>query len=741
MELIQREIYEPSYIENIPKCTLSVIVPLRITKERDDIIEKLNIFPGVLEFPKEVGVLIVDSGSSGEDSMRVRCVCRKRCFGYLRIETGCEIFSLGIARNHGAMYAQSEYILFQDIDCFVMEDFYARLFQEIEMKKTSGIVFFSPPVLFLNEEATRAVQEGTLLLREILVLHFLGKEDHLLCFKSPQSSCFVMRRIDFLLHGGFFDKMKGWGYEDFAFASTFIIRYKLFPLPLDFEKYDVSWDAVAYKNLRSCLRLTGDCIIDRNLVGFHFFHTAGSRGPSQCNIAKNREFLCSIIRKYRADPSYEQWPLPMMPEAKNALLDCYPNGCPNPFLLARELKLFYRKTFVAPLQQFSSAQELWKYVLCNEIKRLVVPNTRANRKRYEYFLFLKERGIECICSERGSLPGSVYLDPEGFCNDSLSYRQKLWDYPLTQGEKKRTLEYIENFKKENSALEKQSEYLGGMKLKKQLCIPYKKKILLVPLQRPSDTTILHHCGPIRSYANFINLVNQIADDGGDGWIVVAKLHPLEDKIEGLSPNVVLCMHNENINALLDICDAVLLINSGVGILSMMWNKPLIVTGFAFYALDDLCLKSERYEDILSFLKSTFVSPFSREKRLRFLHYLVFRFYSFGMFDTKEEIWGGMDGKTFRQTSTKFIRFYHLYDFLNKKAWAFPIRYDELYVFKSPLFDRYRHYCLTSNTTAITILGKKISKLFKNPRRFWEDSRIRRWLRIFWKGNSQSFKNG
>jgi predicted glycosyltransferase involved in capsule biosynthesis len=705
---------------------------LRITQERNDIVDRLKVFPGVSKFPREVGVIVVDSGSDEEDSAQVRHICYERGFGYLKIETGHEIFSLGIARNHGAMYAQSEHILFQDVDFFVMEDFHERLLREIETKKISKMIFFTPPAFFLEKEVTKAVLEGTLSLKEILVLHFLGKEDHLLCYKSPQSSCFVMRRVDFLLHGGFFDEMKGWGYEDFAFAATFIIRYKLFPLPLDFEKYDISWDTVEYKNLRSCLRLTGDCVIDRNLMVFHMFHTAASRKPSQCNMIKNREFLGSIIRKYRDDASHEQWPLPMMPEAKNTLLDAYPDGFPNPFLFARQLKLFYRRISIAPLKEFNSAQTLWEYILENEIKRLMAPNTRGNSKRHAYFIFLKEKGIECICSERGALPESVYLDPGGFCNDSTSYHPELWNYPLTQEEKKQILEYIENFKKGNSTLEKQGERLGGMKLKEQLCISSKKKILFVPLQRPSDTTILYHCGPIQSYANFINLINRLADEGDDEWIVVAKLHPLEEEIINLSPNIILCVRNENIRDLLDMCDAVLLINSGVGVISMMWHKPLIITGDAFYAFDDLCIKSKGYENILSFLKTP-LRTHLKEKQLRFLHYLIFRFYSFGIFETKEEVWKKGD-KAFRQTATKSVQFYHLYDFLSKKVWDFPIHNNELYVFNSSLFNRYRHYLLADIANQDSIKRKqllskrKIFKFFQSPRRFWEDSYISRWLR-------------
>ena len=156
-------------------------------------------------------------------------------------------------------------------------------------------------------------------------------------------------------------------------------------------------------------------------------------------------------------------------------------------------------------------------------------------------------------------------------------------------------------------------------------------MLFVPLQRPNDTVIKYQAQPIGSFDRFIALVREVAARLGHDWKVVIKPHPLEDDIPDVPRAIV--TRDGNIKDLLDIADTVLLINSGTGVLAMLWEKPVICTGTAFYGHPELSQQAKTAEEVLSILASKW-RP-SREKTLRFLHYLVEEFYSFGEQRTRE----------------------------------------------------------------------------------------------------------
>src|SRR5690606_29993673 len=88
----------------------------------------------------------------------------------------------------------------------------------------------------------------------------------------------------------------------------------------------------------------------------------------------------------------------------------------------------------------------------------------------------------------------------------------------------------------------------------------------------------------------------------------------------------------HINDLLDACDGVLTFNSGTGALALMWgDKPVLCAGEAFYAHEGLARHTPDIQKVLGALAKPWPDP---ERRLRFIHYLAFRFYSFGKFHTR-----------------------------------------------------------------------------------------------------------
>ena len=118
--------------ENIPEGkTLTCIIPMRVSKDRLDAIDRLAYFNLDTTMPQDIGFLVVDDGSAPEDAARVRARCAELGLGYVRVDSELREFSVGRCRNVGAMYARSTYILMQDVDLMPWPGFYQGLLVEI----------------------------------------------------------------------------------------------------------------------------------------------------------------------------------------------------------------------------------------------------------------------------------------------------------------------------------------------------------------------------------------------------------------------------------------------------------------------------------------------------------------------------------------------------------------------------------------------------------------------------------
>ena len=150
-------------------------------------------------------------------------------------------------------------------------------------------------------------------------------------------------------------------------------------------------------------------------------------------------------------------------------------------------------------------------------------------------------------------------------------------------------------------LEKNPQKIGKEKLRSKIGFPKNTKFIFVPLQSRSDVTVKYFSGEIGNYDNFILLINEISSKISNNYKILVKKHPLsicEEKI-----NNVLFLNDENIDDLIDLSDYVLLMNSGVGVLSFLKYKPVISTSIAFYNQKKLCFSSSNSDDILYIIKN------------------------------------------------------------------------------------------------------------------------------------------
>lgn len=261
---------------------------------------------------------------------------------------------------------------------------------------------------------------------------------------------------------------------------------------------------------------------------------------------------------------------------------------------------------------------------------VLMPNPYGNERRRGIYDNLRQLDFPVIVFDRGGLPNSWFFDV-GFNADSASYHPLNWDHPLSEEQRISVERYVASVKDELLPLEAQGDRIGGERLRKELRVG-DRRLLFVPLQRPSDTTTRFFCAPLKSLTEFNELVSAVAartHSRMKDWIVVAKKHPLETE----RPNLpVVFADTAHINDLIEAADAVLLLNSGTGLLSLCWEKPVLIVGTAYYSHPLLNRQVRTADDVEYSLER--LPIVDTDIRDRLIHHLISKVYSFGTFQTE-----------------------------------------------------------------------------------------------------------
>lgn len=200
------------------------------------------------------------------------------------------------------------------------------------------------------------------------------------------------------------------------------------------------------------------------------------------------------------------------------------------------------------------------------------------------------------------------------------------DRPLEADERQRVLDWLEAHE-DGGTLEENGERIGAEALGEKLGIDG-RKVVFVALQRPEDTAARFFAGPCGNAGGFDEWVAHLAATLDPAThLVLAKKHPLEEG-EPSIPGVRLVDPQTHAMDLIDLAAAVVVINSGVGLIALSAGKPVICCGEAYYAHPGLARAVSNRQDLATAVTEA-VLP-DEEKRLRFLRYLAEDFYSFGI---------------------------------------------------------------------------------------------------------------
>ena len=152
-----------------------------------------------------------------------------------------------------------------------------------------------------------------------------------------------------------------------------------------------------------------------------------------------------------------------------------------------------------------------------------------------------------------------------------------------------------------------------------------------PLQVPNDSQVRVFSGPFRSMERFVAVVGEAAQHLPEGWHLRLREHPTAKQtlVEHIAPWLGDKLRLDNTTDAfeqMDKAQAVLTLNSSMGLQALFSEKPVLVAGKAFYGrseLVQLCENAGRIKSAFQSIAQPSKLPVDRD---RFLQWLVGQYY-------------------------------------------------------------------------------------------------------------------
>ena len=714
---------------------LSIIIPFGTSKERPFIEERVRAKAIELKNIDDIEVIFVE-GFSSQPVPSLQNIIESN--GHLYYKDNSQLhFSQGMCRNLGVVYAHSQVCTFLDVDYYISRESLKKLLLLIETKKIASNpnIFLILPCVFLSEEGTNFIKRQPNNKWDTLVQYDIVSGDNRLSrFLALSSSSIVINRHKFLELGGNDREYIGHGYEDFDLSMRlFKSCGSIESLPESINFDTRSWNFCNYKGFRSLLSVMGFEILFYGICMYHFFHIEPNNNGYNNNKEKNHQKFYSRLEKYKI---MADGPDPLLSHeamGKKCLIFAKENSSPYrslrgivPYigeLICKNESDFFENNI------FDSCY-FENYLRTNNISKVIFPNPYGNEKRLSIYEYTRCNNIKYLCYDRGALPDSWFLDSKGFNYDSISYSEEVWNIDLDNKQIEDTLLYIENIKNSDNFLEAQGGRVSTDDLRKKLGVR-NKKVVFIPMQVEDDTVIKYFTKQPFDYYGFINIVDNVAAKlAKNDWVFIAKQHPLMKNFDKLKyNNIIFAPDNTNINSLVEMSNIVLTINSGVGVYAMLFEKPCLITGNAFYQFDGLNVSINSEEELFNYiLKENFY--FNKSKMIKFIHYLRNKFYSFG-----KSYYRTINEDNRIRRIVNYIDFYHIV--IEDNMYLESSSVEKFKYTKSSLALRPYLFELNNNKNKLQAnqkcnnkkctrelqhytITKKIKKLFNNPKLFFAD---------------------
>jgi predicted glycosyltransferase involved in capsule biosynthesis len=617
---------------------ISLIVPLRLSETLFEGLPRLEKL--IRNTPAErFEVVVVDYGSPPKAAAELAALTAGFNHAKLvRVDADTEPFSAGVARNIGAQNATSPVIMFNDVDCLASPNMYEKIHKEASARRIdiNAYDFFAIPIAFLTFEGVEEYQK-THASNEpynadsLFHYHIIRGEKQFIWFMAYSGSTIVVNRLHYLSIGGTSPVFHGHGAEDYEVKLRLASYRPIGRKPLDYYRNTKNNQMHDYVGFRAYLSLYAYEVAFRGIYMVHLWHprrevnsvNQAANAISYKQTERNFALLGDMMKDF--DKSGKQ-PAALSDRIadRKTLVLCRPASTALETL--RQALPLLGQYSVVDETVLTDEHAFLDVIEAEGFTHVFFLNPYGNEHRLNLYNAARRAKIPYWVHDRGALPHSWFFDPNGFNADSSSYDRRHWDHPLTDDEREDVIAYVRSLKANAETLEKNGAPKSAEYWRHAFGIG-DRKVLFVPLQRPNDTVTRYFGAEVGPYENFFNWVAEVAAKlDPSQWAVVVKKHPAELNRPNI-PGVVFAPDDAHVHDLIDLAHSVMLLNSGVGLLSMAFGKPVIACGEAFYSEEGLASTAKSVDEAAVKIQAGL--PYDREAAYRFLHYLTTRFYSFG----------------------------------------------------------------------------------------------------------------
>lgn len=665
---------------------LTIITPFYTRNREDYLYERVLRFIRMEPVVDGLRRLIVDFGSPAHIAEELAELCSHTDVEFLALNRHGEPFSIGACRNAGAQLARTEFISFQDVDLTAPGSVYIQLLENLRAAPPYFNHLECIPCLYLTEGGTEEyVEMDPEAAKSSFHQYFVESDSDRIQMYAPATSAIVLRRAFYLSMGGVRQEFFGHGYEDFEMMNRLAWKAKRFIRSHDYYSHDHKYGSLEYKGYRTFFSLFGR----QNMAGGVFFSHLHHPTPPVVGYAKRNAANRALFERFAKALDKDSEVPPALSDRTTRLRTLALSSRTSIPMRSIRMAIAHLGdvTYMEPTD-FEDKASFLAYVQENGIDQILFLTPYGNEQRHELYVACRENDIPYLVFDRGALPRSWFFDSCGFNADSESYSASRWNTDIPLEARERTERYVGELISSESTLEENGDRVGSDNLRAKYNLQG-KKILFVPMQRPEDSVIKFFAGPAENVENFCFSLSQLSLRLPPEWRIVAKRHPLEVEMPPI-PGAIILDPSTHVYDALAAADAVLAINSGVGLLSLLFDKPTLNMGKAFYCHEGLSVQVEGVSDTLAALLE--LRRPSREAVLRFTRYLVEDFYSFADTEYKK-----VEEKGASRSVATNLDFTHL---------RLPGQEERVFLWRtepakknSPVYDFYRAYISNMGKTA------------------------------------------
>ena len=585
---------------------LSVIIPLRISTVRDDPETRINYAladPNLRDL--NIEFILVDDGSDPERWEQ----CKTNLPKFVRTAktdspTGSP-YNGSKARNLGVSIARGDKLLLLDIDLHVYPGFYASVLAEADKLKIGKYPnrFLMVPVIYLTEiGADDFFNTQPECRRNYSIDAYLTADTVRFEKFSSGTSVILLDRDHYRRLGGFDERFEGWGFEDHEFITRLIRLDRFFPKPPAWSVSYGNFNSIGeYFGWRSAYRLYGDWCFAKGLCLTHIPHPIESRKYLESNLAL---FSASLKARFIWKPKG------ILESEYNCLMvqnDQF-ELCENILPMLGEI----HNPSVSPTGELQVPEHLLKG---DESTFALFFDPYESLRVYKFYSQLRADGFQVVVVGRGALPNSFYFDAGGFSNESNSYHPSRWDRNLDQNERAAAAQYVAEVL--GQEIECLSQRNPSSSVRKILDITPGAKLLLVLFQSDDNSHLRQASDRLVSQEVFRSEIERLGDEIDGDWCIL--LRESTGQIRMLGDKRIVKCESLSLLDLVQSANAVLTINSDLGLLAVMSGIPVVVRGKAWYGDDRLVTPAKNFRDVLLAIDDSIGPNF--EVMLKLVHYL------------------------------------------------------------------------------------------------------------------------